>query len=54
MASFEKLIRIIFYLWKKLTVGCDFFFFLKGFQLMMSTPDNSSLSSNQDINRFLV
>ena len=53
MASFEKLIRIIFYLWKKLTVGCDFFF-LKEFQLMMSTPNNSSLLSNQDINRFLV
>ena len=30
------------------------FFFLKEFQLMMSTPDNSSLSSNQDINRFFV
>ena len=30
------------------------FFFLKEFQLMTSTPDDSALLSNQDINQFLV
>ena len=30
------------------------FFFLKEFQLMTSTPDNSSLLSDQDTNQFLV
>ena len=31
-----------------------FFFFLREFQLMTSTPDDNSLSSNQDTNQFLV
>ena len=31
-----------------------FNFFLKEFQLMTSTPDDSALLSNQDINQFLV
>ena len=31
-----------------------FFFFLKAFQPMASTHDDSSLSSNQDINKFLM
>ena len=31
----------------------DFFFF-KEFQLIMSTPNDNSLSLNQDINRFWV
>ena len=29
-------------------------FFFKGFQPMASAPDDSSLSSNQDTNQFLV
>ena len=31
-----------------------FFFFFRAFQPMASTPDNSSLSSNQDTNKFLM
>ena len=31
-----------------------FFFFLREFQPMASAPDDSSLSSEQDINQFLV
>ena len=31
-----------------------FFFFFKEFQPMASTPDNHSLSSDQDTNQFLV
>ena len=30
------------------------FFFLRVFQPMMSAPDNSSLSSDQDTNQFLM
>ena len=35
------------------TIGF-FFFFLREFQHMASAPDNSSLSSDQDSNQFLV
>ena len=31
-----------------------FFFFLREFQPMASAPDDSSLSSDQDTNQFLV
>ena len=39
---------------KKWDRESNFFFFFKEFQLITSAPDDSSLSSNQDTNQFLV
>ena len=35
-------------------IALGFFFFFREFQPMMSAPDDSSLSSDQDTNQFLV
>ena len=60
----DFLFLIFVYLWFKSHFLCfrnkdnwiklEIFFFFREFQLMASAPDDSSLSSDQDTNQFLV
>ena len=47
------LVAIVYNLWKQGNNNF-FFFFFREFQPMASALDDSSLSSDQDINQFLV